>query len=115
MNYKKEAIKLAKEIAKTRDKYTCQRCGKKNCKIDGSHILPVTYGQTAANPDNIIALCVSCHTLNKDSWHQNPLGQDWFHKKYPGKYEKLRKLALPNKPIKKYEWEVIYKKLKSMV
>jgi len=104
---RKKAIELAKKIAKERDNYTCQKCGrskKQGWKIDGCHILSVRYGLTAANPKNIIALCTQCHTGAADSWHESPMQQDWFHEKFPGLRDELLKIALPTRPIKKWEW-----------
>ena len=112
---RKKAVELAKKIAKERDGYTCQRCGacKPNVKIDGAHILPETYGLTAANPRNIIALCSSHHTMDKDSWHKNPLGQQWFHDKFPGLYDEMWAIANPTRPIKDWEWKEWLQQLKS--
>lgn len=115
---KSKAIELAKKIAKERDNYTCQRCSRSKAqgyKIDGSHILSVKYGLTAANPDNIIALCSQCHTGAADSWHDSPLTQpEWFNKKFPGLKDRLWKLAYPSRPIKEWEWKEILLELKGL-
>ncbi len=43
-----------------RDNYTCQICGRTNCRIHAHHIIP--YLATCDNsPNNLISLCVSCH------------------------------------------------------
>lgn len=119
LTFKKKAIELAKKLAKERDGYICQKpgCGASKAngdQIHGAHILPVTYGLTAANPENIIALCARCHTFSPYSWHQSPIENAfWFDEKYPGLKEKLLGLAKPSRPIKKDEWETIYHTLKA--
>ncbi|MEB3189049.1 MAG: hypothetical protein VKL42_01735 [Snowella sp.] len=113
-NYRNLAIEMAKKIAKRRDRYTCQKTGKKSGQvvIHGSHILPVSKGELlAADPENIIALSASAHKLARDSWHQSPLEQDWFYKKFPGLKEKLL-AKRETRPIKEWEWEEQYLKLK---
>lgn len=44
---------------KVRDLYVCQVCGSKNCP-EGHHVLNFQHGG-AANKDNIVTLCRSCH------------------------------------------------------
>jgi len=59
---KKKWINFAKQIFE-RDNWTCQDCSKQGGQLNAHHILP-----WAGNPnlifdkDNIITLCVSCHT-----------------------------------------------------
>lgn len=118
MTTRQKCIELAKKLAKERDSYTCQKpgCGRSKAagdQIHAGHILPVTYGLTAANPDNLIALCARCHTLSPYSWHQNPIeNAAWFNLKFPGRYERLRKIAVPSRPIKEAEWKEILANLK---
>jgi hypothetical protein len=50
--------KLAQEI-RTRDKFICQYCGKKNA-TDVHHIIPRRI-KIDNSPDNLITLCKSCH------------------------------------------------------
>jgi 5-methylcytosine-specific restriction endonuclease McrA len=114
MTYREKAITEAKRIAKERDNFVCQKCGKtsEEKQIQGSHVIPVkSGGLLAADPDNIIALCAGCHKWSGDSWHESPMEQQWFTKKFPGLYEYL-KLKHQIRPIKKYEWEELYKELK---
>jgi len=107
-----KAIDQAKLRAKERDSYTCQKNPNHTGQMHGSHIIPVGAGGIiAADPDNIITLCASCHKLAGDSWHEAPLEQQWFHKKFPGRYDRL-KAKHETRPIKKYEWQEIYDKLK---
>ena len=114
MTARKKAIELAKKIAKERDNYICQKCGKTKdeTQIQGSHIIPVKAGGLiAADPENIIALCAGCHKWKGDSWHEAPKEQQWFDIKYPGLYDKLKKRH-EVRPIKKWEWEEVVEKLK---
>ena len=94
--WRKKCVELAKETAKKRDRYRCQRCKctrSAGYQIHGSHILPEGgYINLSAEPENIIALCASCHSLGANSWHESPLEQEWFHKKFPGLYQKLKDL-----------------------
>lgn len=111
MTPRQKAIDLAKKIAKSRDHNTCQRCGKTNGQMHGSHIIPVSArGLIVADPEDIICLCANCHKLAGDSWHEAPLEQEWFHEKFPGRYEKLKKKHIV-RPVKKHEWQEVYKKL----
>jgi 5-methylcytosine-specific restriction endonuclease McrA len=117
MTIRQKCIELAKKIAKKRDNYTCQRCGVDRTirQIHGAHIIPVSArGTIAANPDNIIALCARCHKTGSDAWHQAPLAQDWFHAKFPGRYEYLRSIH-EVRPVKKHEWLEIYRSLRSQI
>lgn len=81
---RKEVEKLAKLVAKIRDKWTCQKCGKKVVGSDahGSHIIPVSHGNSLRfNPKNILCMCYHCHM---NWWHKNPTeAGDWFSSKYP--------------------------------
>ena len=43
-----------------RDKYTCQCCGKKNCKLEVHHIVFRSNGGTD-DEENLITLCEDCH------------------------------------------------------
>ena len=112
-----KAITEAKRVAKERDKYVCQKCGatSETRQIQGSHIIPVNAkGLIACDPYNIIALCSSCHKWAGDSWHEAPMEQKWFDDKFPGRYSELKKRHKPNVPIKKWQWQEEYEKLKDM-
>lgn len=105
--YRKKCVVIAKRLAKERDNYTCQKCGSKPEKIDGSHVYPEgTYHGLSANIENIKALCSYCHLY---WWHKNPLeARDWFAKKFPERYKNLKKLAQTT--IKK-DWKKEYENL----
>ena len=84
-----KCIELAKTVAKTRDGYTCQRCGKDSSQrqIHGSHVHPVTEGSMlAVDPMNIKALCARCHFW----WHEHPIdAADWFNERFSDRREYL--------------------------
>ena len=86
-----ENIEIAKLIAKTRDKYTCQKCWKKGkwLSMHGSHTInEASDHRLASDPDNIIALCYHCHINRR---HKNPLeASRRFNSKYPGAFDKLQ-------------------------
>ena len=84
--------KLAKEIVKLRDDYTCQHCGMRveggNCQA--SHVIPVSYGHRFAyDTRNMKVLCMHCHL---HWWHKNPIeAAEWYKKKFPANYKYLEK------------------------
>lgn len=43
-----------------RDNYTCQCCGKKNCRVEAHHIVFRSNGGTD-DEENLITLCADCH------------------------------------------------------
>jgi 5-methylcytosine-specific restriction endonuclease McrA len=98
----KQCLTIAKTIAKERDGYTCQRCGKaksEGFKIDASHVIPNTPKDRAlaVEPENIKALCAGCH---KFFWHLSPVESGlWFVEKFPKRWERIKKLrkSQPNK------------------
>jgi len=50
----------AREHALIRDKYTCQCCGKKNCRVEAHHI--VFRSKNGSNDlNNYVTLCEDCH------------------------------------------------------
>ena len=88
---KDECEKMAKEIAKKRDMYTCQHCGKgplKGSNCHGSHVIPVSHdGRLASDSINIKCLCYHCH-LNW--WHLHPIeAGEWFTSKFPERWDYL--------------------------
>jgi len=61
-----------KRSIRERDHYTCQLCGKQqeDRALDVHHI---DYDKTNCNPENLIALCVSCNSKvnkNRDYWEK---------------------------------------------
>lgn len=101
---RKKCEDKAKEVAKKRDKYTCQKCGKVVSGSDchGSHVRPVSSGnQFRFDIRNIKVLCYHCHI---NWWHKNPIeAAEWFKEKFPDRYEYLFKtIQLPVKYDESY-------------
>ena len=72
-----------KQAAKARDDYTCQCCGKKNCRLEVHHLLPRTRGGSDKLV-NLITLCTDCHHLAHSSESQLLAFQKKFGKKARG-------------------------------
>jgi hypothetical protein len=116
-NYRNLAIKQAKALVRKKANYTCEKCGRSKAqgyKTDGAHIIPVSEcGLLAADPYDIICMCVRCHTFGGKAAHQYPHEfVKWFDIKFPGRHEKLKKINMVVAPIKDYQWKEIYDKLK---
>lgn len=73
----------AREHALVRDKYTCQCCGKKNCRVEVHHLLPRSRGGSDKLA-NLITLCTDCHHLVHSSEEQLLAFQKKFGKKTRG-------------------------------
>ena len=55
-----------------RDKYTCQMCGKKRCKLNVHHIHKYAdHPYIRFDPNNGITLCIDCHRSirNKEKYY----------------------------------------------
>ena len=72
-----------KQAARARDNYTCQCCGKKNCRLEVHHLLPRTRGGSNKLA-NLITLCSDCHQLAHSSEEQLLSFQKKFGKKAKG-------------------------------
>jgi len=108
-NAKTKCVDVAKDISKMKANYICEKCGatREVRQIHGAHIMPATYNGTAADPENIITLCSTCHSIGRTSAHQDPIQFGiWFEDRYPGRYEKLNKKAqdYTKNPIK-IDWD----------
>jgi hypothetical protein len=57
-----------------RDK-VCQRCGKSNRRLTCSHFWVRQHYATRFDPENCVALCVWCHTFDKDNWENDRNGE----------------------------------------
>lgn len=110
---------LAKTAAKTRDNYTCQKCGKEatGSGMHGSHVIPVSAGNLLRwDTQNIKALCHHCHI---NWWHKNPLeAAQWFEATFPDRKAHLDKVRAdynknPVRPkLSIFDLQDIYEKLK---
>lgn len=117
---RKKAVTLAKKLARMRDEFTCQYCGRKepNVRTHGSHIYAEGKNPNmSADVDNILCLCAVHHMAhaswnrsNDWSWHGTPKEAiDWFKEKYP---ELEKELRLRSQKVYKVDWENKYKELK---
>jgi hypothetical protein len=123
--YRKKCVEIAKKIAKSRDNYTCQYCGKRGTgmQIHGSHILPEgAYPLMSAEPYNIIALCAEHHVggssshMNRtlESWHSHPIKfSQWFNNTWPGRYKELVRLS-EEKRNHVVNWKARYEEMKKL-
>lgn len=74
----------------------CMRCGSIS-NLQCSHVLPRNYLSIRWEMENAITLCVGCHIY---WWHKYPHeAVEWFDNMWPGRYEKLKKLASTHKKI----------------
>jgi 5-methylcytosine-specific restriction endonuclease McrA len=70
--YTLDWTKSLKISIRERDHYTCKICGEKQGDRAFS-IHHIDYDKTNCNPDNLVALCVNCHTktnYNRDFWKE---------------------------------------------
>lgn len=117
---KERAIKLAKLISKTKAGYQCEKCPKNKSQgwqMHGAHILPVEWDATAAMPENILCLCATCHSMGRESQHEDPIPfARWFEAKWPGRYDELREIATSyvRNPFPKIDWELKCSELKEI-
>ena len=104
----------AKRLAKQRDKYICQKCGKKvsGSKAHGSHVIPKSRSQLLRfDIMNIKCLCMFCHIR---WWHLYPTDSGiWFRETFPDRYKYLERLKNEKKQWKRFELEELYKQLKN--
>lgn len=115
------AVDEAKRVAKLRDNYTCQKCNrskKMGYQMHGAHIIPVEYDGTAADPENILCLCATCHSVGRTSAHEDPVkfGR-WFDEMYPGLYDRMWQRAWEyiKNPFPKKDWKRIRQQLKEVL
>ena len=113
--YRKEAVRVAKLLAKHRDNYhcvnpDCTKTASQGYQMHGSHILNEgTHHRMSVEPTNIMCQCAQHHM----DWHGNPKLQDWFEEKFPGLKEKLIKMDREfDREFIKPDYEKILKDLK---
>ena len=58
-------LRLRDEVYK-RDNYTCQHCGKVNCRFEAHHKIPAKMGG-GDELDNLITLCSICHKKEENN------------------------------------------------
>jgi len=94
-----------REIVEQRDGNRCQRCSAvlgglyfdrfppAGVVIQWAHVHTREYYITRWEPDNSLALCSACHV-----WFDNHkvLSLDWFAKKFPERWERLKRILQGN-------------------
>lgn len=99
---KKVLEDLMKTLAKQRDGYICQKCGKRveGINAHGSHVIPISASQFLRfDIQNLKCLCFHCHI---NWWHKHPLEAGrWFEEKFPDRYEYLQ-----SQKLKMHTWTV---------
>jgi len=89
--YTKELLKIAKNCAKERDRWICQKCGAEvsGRNAHGSHVLNVGgYKYMELDPNNIKCLCQTHHMR---WWHKDPTDAGtWFKKRFPVRWRYLK-------------------------
>jgi len=107
--YREKSIELAKKIAKERDNYICQKCGRgrDEVAIQASHNIAVGSAiWLAAEPDNIIALCYQHHM---NWWHRNDIDcWIWFEEEFPERYAFIKENRYKQQKV---NWKETYDKL----
>jgi hypothetical protein len=88
-----DADKLYSEYIRTRDDWTCKRCGSAH-NPQCAHIVSRRYRATrwmTGNPGGAVCLCSRCHMM----FTHRPLEWDaWVEGRYPGHLEVLKRTAL---------------------
>ena len=86
-----------------RKQVTCEKCGRKDVKLDCAHVIPRTNKTLRWDPMNALSLCYRCHVR----WaHENPLEfTSWFEKYYRGRYTYLmhHKNTLSKRTTEEYQ------------
>ena len=84
---KRKADKLFSELILLKGK--CERCGIRRT-LQVHHIIGRRNLNLRFDPKNAVCICSGCHTLRRDSAHQDPLGfQAWLIKKRRKDYNYL--------------------------
>jgi hypothetical protein len=105
---RKRCVKLAKQIAAKRDKWTCCYCGiGRPQRMTHEHHFchEGLHKSMSADVDNLITLCATHHQggmwmRSNDSFnfHNSPAeSTEWFIEKYPERYKELKERK--NNPI----------------
>ena len=105
------------KLIRTRDKWTCQRCGRKyeegSQGLHCSHFFSRRHRGTRWDMDNACAHCMGCHSflggnpIEFTEWIKQFLGQDVF--------ERLRMKAMKVTKFTKADLEWIYQDLKAQL
>lgn len=93
-----KADKLWSLCVRTRDDFTCQKCGKKEKHTQGAHIFSRNHFQTRWDPANGITMCYYCHIM----WsHREPIEfTQWIMEKLGrSKFRSLEEKSKPKEQI----------------
>lgn len=116
MNYLKKIRLQEKRLDKlwslairTRDKFTCQRCGRVHKQVHAAHIVARVFKQTRWDLKNGITMCTYCHLF----WaHRQPLEfTRWIENKLTKR--KIKMLELKAQVHKDLNLNKIEKQLKN--
>ena len=94
-----KADRLASQVVKERDKWICQKCGKKLNKDNAqcSHVISRKNKALRHDLNNLKTLCKDCHD---NWWHKRPKESAlWFALKFP---ERFKYLEIEKHKIKRY-------------
>jgi len=88
---KKEADKRFSLEVRTRDKFTCQKCGKQNKHVHCAHVFSRNRLSVRYEMDNAITLCYYCHII----WsHRCPVEfAEWCRDRLGDRYLELKTQA----------------------
>ncbi len=103
---KRKCDKLYSKVIRTRDKYTCQKCGKKSDYVHAHHIFG-RYNSVRWELETGITLCFNCH---KNFFHGHPAHSTEWLIKFKGEQWYLRWLKASKKP-RKLDFEEELKRL----
>ena len=112
---KRKLDKLFSQLILTRDKRTCQWCGKnvdpvtgKQFKVDNSHCLPRELLIARWSKFNSVCLCFLCHKRRGlHSWHGSPLDAVKWLREYWGDEHCDKLLELSQQPYEFTEAEAV--------
>jgi hypothetical protein len=112
---KRKLDRIFSKIVLGKYKRVCQWCGKSDCKIDCSHIIPREILITRWNLDNAVALCFGCHKRRGTSWHGSPLvAGRWIEQKLGKEHcDNLIKISLEPYVFDEAEARKIEERLKT--
>jgi hypothetical protein len=112
----KKCLKLAGDIAKTRDCYICQHCGESResgRQMQASHVIPKSRcKRLAVEPVNIKCLCSYCHRW---WWHLSPVESGlWFTNMFPDRWSsiKILQMTYDGRKMGIADWRQRYHELK---
>lgn len=101
-DYQAKSIEVAGKIACIDGR--CAMCGKIG-EIYPHHIVHRKYGNTCALVENLLPVCVPCHSTIH---HNETAFKEWLEKRSPGLYDRLWQIA---RDICRLDWFEVYETL----